>query len=159
MFMAPLCHQIHAFYLTSITNLGKLLFMIRNIIIITLLLLTRCGWIDNDGTDYLIDVVGDIKIEKRRGDNTIRLVLGNDNPAQTFVVIAEDCARVYYDSIKSKIYIEEYSPEVNGFYTQINIIDASESTPYKAFKAERISKKDFESYLRSVNGPRWNFPK
>lgn len=136
--------------------------MIRNIIICTLLFLTGCGWTDNDGTEYLIGVAGNIKIEKQRGDNAIKLVLDQATPddgAQTFLVIAEDCARVYYDSAKANIYVEEYTPDVNGLYTRLSIIDASERTLQKSFKSDRISRKEFESSLKSVKGPFWNFPK
>jgi hypothetical protein len=124
----------------------------RAFFLLSMILLAQCGWTDNDGTEYLVDVVGNIKLEKQRNSDAISLVLDQSSmyngSGRSFAVIVDDCVRIYYDSLKSELYVEEYINKRNCYYSQIKIIDASQVDTYKALKTKGISKEKFESSIQ-----------
>ncbi len=114
---------------------------------------TSCGYVENDGNEYVINIEGNYKILKQRNNKETELVI-QDNET-SFTGISPDCVAVFHDSINHIIYYEELlTPKTSTYYEiKINTVDNQNlNVPKKS-----IEKKSFQEKTQKITRY-WKFP-
>lgn len=100
-----------------------------------------CGYFEHDGTEYLKEVTGKIKIFKQENNKNEHLIFVETEESNA--VIVNDCVNVYFDSTNNKIYAESKLTETKRNYYEIKIINLNSMFISEAVKKEKISMQIF----------------
>lgn len=113
---------------------------------------TSCGYVENDGNEYVINIEGNYKIIKKRNNKETELVI-QDNEA-SFTGISPDCVAVFHDSINHIIYYEELLTPKTSRYYEIKINTVANQNVQK----KSIEKENFHEKTQKITRY-WKFPK
>lgn len=100
-----------------------------------------CGYFEHDGTEYLKEVTGKIKIFKQENNKSEHLIFVETEESNA--VIVNDCVNVYFDSTNNKIYAESKLTETKRNYYEIKIINLNSMFILEAVKKEKVSMQIF----------------
>lgn len=111
------------------------------------LFITKCGYLENDGKDFNIEILRNLEIYKQQNDKIVNLVF-KETP-NISAVIVENCSVVYFDKSAKKLFIESKINDFNSKYFEINILNEFENQVFKAIKKVDISR---DLYLKNIEG-------
>jgi hypothetical protein len=111
------------------------------------LFITKCGYIENDGKDFNIEVLGNVEIYKQQNDKIVNLIF-NETP-NISAIIVENCSVVYFEKRTKKIFVESEINDFNSKYFEINILNENENQIFKGVKKVEIT---HNSYLKNILG-------
>jgi hypothetical protein len=121
--------------------------------LLVFLMLSGCGYFDNDGTRDSKSIVGNISVEEFEGTND--LVLKETD--QTSAIVVPDCHLIYYDSIAKVLYVESPITEEISSYYRITLMDTSSRKIWEALKKESIDKNNFERGIKKKGSVKIKF--
>jgi hypothetical protein len=130
----------------------KFLRPIPTVCLITLLAITSCSYLENDGTEIQEALAGNILLQKQKGARETLLVLRET--AETYAVLVENCDSVFYDQGNRLIWVKSIINENNSVYYQLTVMDTAGTSVVSAIQKKEISKQDYTNET-THRVPKW----
>jgi hypothetical protein len=111
---------------------------------LALLLLSGCGWLENDGIKYQQRIVGNLCLLKYKNTDPIDLAHNGGNDMYSIVI--SDCRSVFYDSLEHRIYVEtlRFPESSSSYYYRLILKDPSSQEAWQALEKHEVHEATFK---------------
>lgn len=111
---------------------------------LVLMLLSSCGYFENDGLKSQKHIVGNIYLQEYKNSDQIFLVHEGERGMYS---IEADCHAVYYDSIENRIYVESLINEWNTSYYSFILKNPSSRKSWEALEKHEVLEATFKKRI------------
>jgi hypothetical protein len=109
----------------------------------------RCGYFENDHTDFEKTILGNVKILKQESSDKFDLVFSESS--ETHAVIVTDCKSIFFNPIGKFIYVKEFiSHDESNFY-QIRVVNPLSKKITDGVRKIHITQKEFLNKTRGLS--------